>query len=168
LIGGSRGHSIGSAGSANHISVTGTVIAMEEPEFGWPMEYQSLKIFYLRVDKIAQGREKAKYLRVAYGYNPTRQPETVLPDEMFSGNSVWKLRLIRRDIFDRTVEVSQEPLDWYDEEHSGEVEGQIEVPIRPKCIPTSGNEKEAQSLEKLGKVKGYWLARGRLERMDAP
>ncbi len=156
LLGYAHGYS-GGQNKSKEILVSGVIVGVEMPEFPWPMEFQSLKIFYLRISKIHKGHEKAKYLRVAYGYNPSLNPKTALPEEMFDGKSVWQMRLSRWDIFDEVVEVSRSPGDWMYEANA-QIEGETRwVPIRNKCVATDGNQNEAEALEKLGKLKGYWL-----------
>src|SRR2546421_6391884 len=70
--------------------VIGHVIGVEVPETGWPMEFQSVKIFYLRIDKVLKGKSTGKYIRIAYGYNPSSAPQYILPKEMFDGKTQWK------------------------------------------------------------------------------
>jgi hypothetical protein len=142
---------------AGKLVVVGRVIGVEEPESVWPMEFESLKIFYFRIITVVQGEEQDKYLRIAYAYNPSSDPESKLPESLFNGKSVWKLQLTRRDIFDSTVEVSRKPRDWLDYAHADRTREPFEVPVRQKCVATEGNKDEALALEQLGKLKGYRL-----------
>jgi len=151
--------------------VVGRVIAVEVPEFGWPGEFESLKIFYIRIEKVLKGKSTAKHIRVAYGYNPSSAPQYILPAEMFDGNTIWKFDLSEDSKFDRKVSVSKSENDWMDTKNSKKIKGSeiypendpgrdeeyTSVPITPKCVPLAGYEKEAAVLETLGILKGYWL-----------
>ncbi|HKR02654.1 MAG TPA: hypothetical protein VJT09_18390 [Pyrinomonadaceae bacterium] len=151
--------------------VIGRVIGVEVPETGWPMEFESVKIFYIRVERVLKGKSTAKYIRIAYGYNPSSAPQYILPIEMFDGKTRWKFDLSEYSAFDAKVAVSKSEGDWIDTKNSKKIKGSeilpendprrneefTSVPIITKCVPVAGFEKEAAILETLGVVKGYWL-----------
>ena len=148
------------------------VIGVEQPERDWPMEYESVKIFYLRIEKVLSGKTNSKYIRVAYGYNPSSSPQYILPKEMFEGKNRWKFELSEYKEFDKKVSVSKSEGDWMDMKNSRKVKGReflpendpdaakefTTIPITPKCVAVAGYEKEATALETLDIVKGYWLS----------
>ena len=86
--------------------VLAKVIGVEEPEQGWIMHYQAVKIFYLKIVKKLSGREKSSFIKVAYGYHPSH-PEQAPPTDLFDGKSIWKFHLSRLDMWDGKVEVSR-------------------------------------------------------------
>jgi hypothetical protein len=139
------------------VVVLARVIGVEVPEQPWPMEFQSLKVFYLKIERVLEGNVDEKFIRVEYGYNPSSQPENILPEEMFDGRSVWEFQLERWDTFDAKVEVSRKEGDWIDEQNSRQEGNERIIPIKPKCVPTNGHQKDAMLLERMKKVKGYWL-----------
>ena len=155
----------------NKVTVVATVIGVEVPEMGWPMEFEDLKIFYLRVDRVEKGKLREKYLRVAYGHNPSSNPSSILPDEMFDGRFQWRFELRARDEFDSKVSVSRTEGDWVDSKNSTNVKGKdlglsgadsekefTFFTMIQKCVPIKGYEAEAISMESLGVLKGYWLS----------
>lgn len=165
--------SVGFGQPNEQLIVAGRVIGVEQPERGWAMEFESVKIFYLRIDKVLKGKSNSKYIRIAYGYNPSSSPQHILPEEMFNGKTHWKFNLYERENFDKKVSVSKSEGDWYDRKYSGTIKGidflpdddslknkELEVwttEITPKCVPIAGYEKQVAALEKLDLVKGYWL-----------
>jgi hypothetical protein len=152
------------------IVVTGQVIGVEVPESGWAMEYEMVKIFYLRIEKVLKGKTVSNYIRIAYGYNPSSAPERILPQDLFSGKNIWKFKLSRWDMFDAKVGVSKSEGDWV-VKNKETIKGADFLPendprkddeftsftIIRKCVPLIGYEKEAVILETLDIVKGYWL-----------
>lgn len=155
----------------NKVTIDATVIGVEVPEMGWPMEFEDLKIFYLRVDRVEKGKLREKYLRVAYGHNPSSNRSGILPDEMFEGKFQWRFELSAWDDFDSKVSVSRTDGDWVDDKKSTKVKGTdlglsgadakkefTSVPMIQKCVPVKGYEAEAISMESLGVLKGYWLS----------
>jgi hypothetical protein len=139
------------------ITVRASVIGIEVPESPWAGEFQSVKILYLKIQRVLKGHEDAKYIRVAYGYNPSSGPENILPEEMFDGKSAWEFHLSRSDTFDGKLEVSRRQGDWLDEANRHEDGNNFLIPVKPKCVPTSGHQPEALLLEQMQAVKGYWL-----------
>jgi hypothetical protein len=141
------------------VEIIGQVIGMEVPDFGWSMHFQSLKVFYVRVEIVEKGKVSGKYIRIAYGHNPTSNPKSILPDQMFDARTRWRFQISKWDDFDSTVDVSRIECDWFDTKNSKKVEGSEfeSVPLLKKLVPIKGFEEEAIALEKLGKIEGYWL-----------
>jgi len=152
------------------VRFVGQVIGSEVPNMGWPMEFESLKIFYVRVEKVKKGSLKAKYVRIAYGHNPSNNPSSTLPEAMFNGQTRWEFEVSAREEFDSSVDVSRGEGDWFDEKNKVKVkcaeigitknkpdEDCFTIPMLKKLEPIAGFEQEAISLEKLGVIAGYWL-----------
>ena len=136
------------------IIVTCKVICREWNPFGWSMEYAHLDTFFIRVIKVVRGEEKSEYLRIAYGYNLQKD---ALPEEMFDGETVQEFYLTRWSIFDRAVKVDKVTDSSSGDEKRQEKKNFAGLPDLNVCIATSGNQKEAEELEKMGILKGYWL-----------
>ncbi|GEM_PF-5140778 len=158
---------------SKELVVKGRVIAVEQPEFGWAMEFESVKIFYLRIEKVLKGKIASKYIRIAYGYNPSSSPKYILPEKMFNGKTSWKFNLYEREEFDKKVADRKSKVDSTNSKIDKNITDSIfealpedirsnsklivGQPIEPIYESILGYEKEAATLETLGVIKGYWL-----------
>lgn len=159
------------------ISIIGPVVAVETPEFSWPMEFEAVKIFYVRVDKVLKGKFDDKYVRIGYGYNPSSSSQNNLPTELFNGKTVWKFNVSKMSGFDREAL----PTVKTQAEHRAEIEESDEVIAAPEkndpnskdkedfqkvlrivpgyhaCIITPGFEGEKADLTSMKTIRSYWL-----------
>ena len=159
------------------LSVVGPVVAVETPEFSWPMEFEAIKIFYVRVDKVLKGKFDDKYVRIGYGYNPSRSPQNNLPTELFNGKTVWKFNVSKMSGFEQdtlpTIKTQSERMAELEES-----DGFIAAPVKSEpdaddkedfykvvkivpgyyaCILTPGFEAEKVGLTSMKNIKSYWL-----------
>lgn len=144
--------------------IVGSVICVQRPDLGWPMEFESLEIFYVRIDKVVKGKSSSKYIRIAYGHNPTSQPQYNLPLEIFKEKARWKFELSEAPNFDGRAPVSSslpdetkvKVSDLLPPEYPRIEELRASVATM-RCVSVVGLEGEAATLETKGTMKGYWL-----------
>ncbi len=165
--------------SSENLSIVGPVVAVETPEFSWPMEFEAVKIFYVRVDKVVKGTFDDKYIRIGYGYNPSHSPQSNLPTELFNGKTVWKFNVSKMSGFERdtlpTVKTQaeraaelkepdraeDEPLETVNDELIAKLPGdKKDLRIAPAYHGLKyivGCEAEKEGLEAMNTIQSYWL-----------
>jgi len=165
------------AQDSEDISIIGPVVAVETPEFSWPMEFGAVKIFYVRVDKVLKGMFEDKYIRIGYGYDPSGPPQNILPTALFNGKTVWKFDVSKMSGFEHdtlpTIKTEAERMAEIEESdevtltpvttdsHSDKKEDFHKVlkvvPGHHACIITPGFEAEKTGLTSMKTIKSYWL-----------
>jgi hypothetical protein len=148
----------GIACAKERVVIVGKVIAVEAPEFPWPMETESVKIIYVRVERVEKGVFAGRYARIVYPYNPSSNPQSKLPEVMFDGKSLWRFQLTLRDHDAAMVIASRKDGDWLEEEKAAPAGKELlEVPIVAKAVATPGFKDETLLLERRGSITGFWL-----------
>lgn len=153
--------------------VIGTVLGLKRPDLmGWIMHRRHLDEYYVRVDKVVKGTVSSKYIVIGYPYN---DEDKALPSDILSNKYRWKFRIGRMAEWDQTAvpilgeakvkepAKSTEKADQITQEliedlKLGENTFTI-VPVTYWIDTVKGFETEAASLEKLGKLKAYFLGR---------
>jgi len=165
------------AQDSEDLSIIGSVVAVETPEFSWPMEFEAVKIFYVRVDKVLKGTFDDKYIRIGYGYNPSRSSQKNLPTELFNGKTHWKFNVSKMSGFEQDAL----PMVKTEAEYIAELEEPDDinatpvipdsksddkedfhkvlkvVPVYYACVITPGFEAEKTGLKSMKTIRSYWL-----------